>query len=512
MLARSRDRDINIDQDLRAPAAEDRCAVIDIGSNSIRLVAYQNAGRAPLPLFNEKVMCGLGRGLASTGRLDPDGVRMALDNLVRFRGLVDAMGITQVHVLATAAVRDAVNGRDFADEVERRARFAIHIVTGEEEARLSAWGVLSGIPDADGVMGDLGGGSLELVDIHEQAAGSHATVPLGPLRLGDLAGGSMRRARTIVQRELATLPWLGQLAGRRFYAVGGSWRNLARVMMDQLGYPLPVIHHYAVPGSQAAVLLEQMVRLAKDKARRLPSVSRRRADTLPLAALVLREVLALGPPAELVFSANGLREGCLFDQLAPDERLLDPLEVGIRAIAGEGRFRFSVDRLKAFMSPILVDVAPPVRRLARAVCLLSDIAWMEHPDHRAQHAYQRALYLPATGIDHAGRAFLALAMLARYGAATDGAEAAVARRLLPEADQVIAIRVGLALRLAYTLSGGATSVLEDSRLAFDGATLTLEIGSSGLMLAGDALDRRIDALARTLAAAGRVVVTGDGRR
>ncbi|TAD87635.1 MAG: exopolyphosphatase [Alphaproteobacteria bacterium] len=486
--------------------AEGRVAVIDIGSNSIRLVAYQDGGRAPLPLFNEKVMCGLGRGLAATGLLDPEGVRLALDNLVRFRGLVDAMGIGTVHVLATAAVRDAANGADFARAVQERAHFTIRIISGEEEARLSAWGVLSGIPEADGLVGDLGGGSLELVDIRGGGAGDHATLPLGPLRLADLSGGDLRETRRIVRAELARLPWIRNLRDREFYAVGGSWRSLARVMMDRLDYPLHVIHHYSVNTHDALRLLEAMIRLPRDKVRRLPAVSRRRADSLPLAALTLFEVLRQAPPSRLVFSANGLREGCLYDQLPPSERRSDPLEMALAAIAGGGRFQFSVEQLKQFLKPVLEDFSAQALRLTRAACQLSDIAWVEHPDYRARHAYERALHLPVTGIDHPGRGFLALALCARYGGPLEGPEVAVARRVAGDELSRQAVRVGLGLRLAFTLSGGATSVLTDSALVVEPDTLRLSIGSSGVMLAGDALDRRVDALAKTMDRQGQVMV------
>jgi len=139
--------------------------IVDVGSNSIRLVVYERASRAPLPVFNEKVLCGLARGLDATGRLNPEGVEMALANIDRFTTLAHNMKVTSLDLLATAAVRDAADGEDFMRELERRPGIKAHIVSGKDEARFSGFGVICGMPDASGVMGDLGGGSLQITGL-----------------------------------------------------------------------------------------------------------------------------------------------------------------------------------------------------------------------------------------------------------------------------------------------------------------------------------------------------------
>jgi exopolyphosphatase/guanosine-5'-triphosphate,3'-diphosphate pyrophosphatase len=138
------------------PATGDRrVAVIDIGSNSIRLEIFDGLTRAFCPLFNEKVICALGRDLKSTGRLSEKGAELALINLPRFTRMARGMGAARIDMLATAAVREAENGAEFIAEVERRCGQEVRVLSGAEEARISALGVLAGIPDADGIMGDL---------------------------------------------------------------------------------------------------------------------------------------------------------------------------------------------------------------------------------------------------------------------------------------------------------------------------------------------------------------------
>ena len=141
-------------------------AIVDIGSNSVRLVAFDNLDRSPIPAFNEKSLCALGNGVFSTGRLSKNGMEKALSALKRFRVLIDIMGITDVHVIATAAARDATNGPEFLSAAQDALGGAeVKLLSGQREAQLSAFGVLSGVHNPDGVVGDLGGGSLELIDV-----------------------------------------------------------------------------------------------------------------------------------------------------------------------------------------------------------------------------------------------------------------------------------------------------------------------------------------------------------
>ena len=153
-------------------------AVIDIGSNSVRLVIYEEMARSLVSIFNEKTMCGLGREVQSSGLLAPDAVAKALTSLRRFRALCRIMKVGRVHAIATAACRDASNGPEFIAKAEQICRVRIEILSGPREAQLSALGVVSGIHRPDGIVGDLGGGSLELVDISGHRVRKGVTLPL----------------------------------------------------------------------------------------------------------------------------------------------------------------------------------------------------------------------------------------------------------------------------------------------------------------------------------------------
>ena len=287
-------------------------AIVDIGSNSVRLVAYESHSRAPTPTFNEKALCGLGRGVATSGLLPEDGVAKALAALQRFRVLCDTMRISDVRGIATAAVRDAANGPQFLALAERAIGCKIELLSGQQEARFSALGVVSSIHGADGIVGDLGGGSLELTEVKNGEAGAGLTLPLGGLSLMDLSERSPKKAAKIVRETLSGVKLLQSLAGRTFYAVGGTWRALARLHMRQRQYPMNVMHNYVIPSRDALEFARLVERIEVDALMAIEAVSSARRPLLAYGAAVLEEIIRLANPKEIVISALGVREGLLY--------------------------------------------------------------------------------------------------------------------------------------------------------------------------------------------------------
>lgn len=477
-----------------APSDGGRVGILDIGSNSIRLVVYDSLSRSPATLFNEKALCGLGRGLEGSGRLHPDGVRAAMETLRRFAVLARAQGVGRIDILATAAVRDAADGHAFSQAVEALLGAPVQVIGGDEEARLSALGVLSGTPDADGLAGDLGGASVELSELAHRGVGMRATLPLGPLRLREAAGGDLDRAGQIIDRHLAGLHWLTRIAGRTIYPVGGAWRALARLHMAESGYPLHVIHHYAIGGSDAAEFLPRVAGLPLKTLERMAGVNRRRVETLPLAALLLARIAAVAQPAQLVLSALGLREGRLYDMLDPVERERDPLLVACGDILRQsGRFALDSEEVLRWVAPLFSN--PATARLRRAAVLVSEVASREHPDYRGEIAFFRVLRMASVAMTHAERAYLALAAASRYEGSNVPGYATPYLPLLNPAQQLEARRLGVALRLAYTLSGGAPGVLPLVALSIRDRKLVLVAEPEGGALVNDTVRRRLETVA-----------------
>jgi exopolyphosphatase / guanosine-5'-triphosphate,3'-diphosphate pyrophosphatase len=485
-----------------------RCGVVDLGSNSVRLVVFEGRGRNPVPVFNEKAVLGLGRGLQTTGALNEAAVPQAITVIARYHAIARAMGAAPVEILATAAVRDATNGEAFVEALARRVPgVPIRILAGEEEASLSADGVLLGFPGADGILGDLGGGSLELVDLRHGHAARMASLPIGAIRLSDRAGGDVQRARGIAGAELATLPWLAEGRERDLFLVGGAWRALARIHIAQTAYPLSIVHHYVLGREEARDLAGVLTAATRRTLERMPGAPAKRLSELPFAATALRRLLRATNARRVVFSANGLREGWYARLLPEAVRQEDPMLSAGRDLAA----RFARDTalppaLIRWTGAAFANETPGQRALREAACWLSDTGAYDHPDHRAEQAFLRILRQPGIGLDHHERAFLALAVALRYEPETDAPFLTTARVLLDGAAMRRAEAIGASLRLAYTLCGGTPVLLEDTRLERLGDRLRLTLVEGSGVFAGDSIQRRLEVLAATLGLAGELEV------
>lgn len=493
-----------------APAGA-RVAVIDIGSNSVRLVVFDGLKRAPIQLFNEKVLCGLGRNLPVDGTMDDEAMDRAAAAVRRFALLARDMGVASTVAVATAAVREAGNGAEFVTRLQDASGIVVSVLTGEEEARYSAHGVLAGCPGADGLMGDLGGGSLELVSLRQGALGPAATLPLGPLRLAPVRKGGRLAAHGHIDDVLGSVPWLDDGNGRDLYIVGGAWRALGRIHMQRVGYPLRVLHGYAIRAADMEAEADLIAGLGKQSLRDLEGVPKERLETLPLAALTLLRVLRLARPKRIFFSAWGLREGLVHDLLPEELRDDDPLLSAAREACGRrARSPDLADSLAQWLAPLEDDDDDPsAARMRQATALLSDVGWRFHPDYRAEQAMQEVLRAQLVGLDHVERIQLALAVFARYTAKSGGIEQRRLRRLLPDGVADLARRRGLALRLAHTLSGGAPGVLPHAHLTRDKKTLTLSLSGPARTLMGEVVTRRLEALARACDCQPRIVEGDD---
>ena len=475
---------------------ERRTAVIDIGSNSIRLVVYQGPPRLPAILFNEKVLAGLGRSLAASGTIDAEAMAVAATALARFAGVAREMAADEVRTVATAAVRDASNGGELIALAEREG-LAVELLSGEQEASAAGYGVLSGIPEADGVVGDLGGGSLELVRVVAGTVTDRASFPLGVLRLAALRDGATSRLGATVAKLLADAGWTGRAKGLPLYLVGGSWRALARLDMETTGYPLPVIHQYAMPPDTVARLARTVQHFTKARLKEVPGLSSGRIPTLGDAAALLAVLVKELRASTTIVSAYGLREGLLHGALDPTTRALDPLIVAVRD-EGEraGRFPEHGTLLDEWIAPLFAGDAAEAARLREAACHLADVGWRANPEFRAERGVEIALHGNWVGIDAEGRARVAQALWTSLGGAMTS-PAPLLRLAGPEA-LAQATRWGLAMRLGQRLSGGLAGPLQRSRLSADGEALRLHLPSADRGLYGEAVAKRHAALAQAM--------------
>ena len=466
-------------------------------------MVYEGMTRAPTAIFNEKVLAGLGRQVQTTGLLPPDAIAIALAAFRRFRALCDTLQVRRIWAIATAACRDADNGQAFIAQAQRILKTPIKILSGTREAHLTGLGVVSGMHKPDGIVGDLGGGSLELIDVHGANVRHGLTLPLGGLALADIAGKSIKRAAKFVEKTLAEVDMLEAGAGRTFYAVGGTWRALARLHMWQTGYPFHVMHNYRIGAREALEFARLVHRVDTETLSKIEVVSAQRRPLLAYAALVMEQLVRAIKPKDVVISVLGVREGLLYSRLKQKERARDPL---IAAADELNELRSRSPRhgeeliawTERFMASSGIEETAEERRLRHAACLLADIGWRAHPEYRGEQSMNIIANGAFVAIDHPGRAYLALAVYFRHAGVGED-ELSPRLRELASTRMLDRARVlGAAFRVAYIISAAQSGVLPKTPMQVKRGKLVLSMQGKSRALAGDRLAARLRQLGRLI--------------
>src|SRR6056297_2560361 len=477
-----------------------RVGVVDVGSNSVRLVVFDGAARSPAYFYNEKIMCALGAGMSETGCLNPQGRDRALAAIKRFRLLSEGMGTGPLSAVATAAVREAKDGPDFRDQVEKETGIRLHVIDGQEEARLSAQGVLLGWPGSYGLVCDIGGSSMELAEISGGRVGRRVTSALGPLKLRDMKGGKRARAAHIAEVVAGLSETMGPQEDRLFL-VGGSWRAFAKIDMLRRGYPLHVLHEYRmsrkdVRATAALIAKSDMVEL-----RKAAGVSEARASLLPLAAPVLTSLVDAFQPHDIAVSSYGIREGMLYEQMPGDLRARDPLIEACRFNeAKDARLPGFGRTLHAFIAPLFEGRGEDHFRLVRAACLLHDVAWRAHPDYRHEACFDLATRANMAGLAHRERVVLGLALLHRYKNSRSGTRFEPLFGLLSETEARGAEQLGKAMRFGAMFSGQDAERMGRLEWTPRRKRLIFHLAEGTADLLGEVAEARFQALADSLGA------------
>ena len=485
----------------------ERVGVLDVGSNSVRLVIFDGAARSPAYFFNEKLLCGLGRGVKETGRLDPEGRRRALGAMRRFAKLLEAFECSRFSAVATAAVRDARDGDEFRDEVERETGIQIHVIDGIEEARLAAQGVLLGWPSADGVVCDIGGSSMEIARVGRGEVGERATTPLGPQMLSGLGGGK-KAVKAAIRAAIAQIA--PRFAGsKRLYLVGGSWRSIARIDMERRDYPLKVLHEYVMTPTDVRETVKFIAETGIEALRADTGTSLERMELVPLASQVLKETVKALGAREICVSAYGLREGLLYEEMPDQLKRRDPLIEAARfAEAKDARIPGFGRRLFHFLQPLHRNASAKRLRLIRAACLLHDVSWRAHSDHRHEVCFDNVTRANLGGLDHKGRVFIGLSLLHRYKNSRAGSHFEPYFNLLTERERGDAEALGKAMRFGAMFAPHASDHMSRLEWQPKKKILRLMLDRHSSALWGEVAEARFASLAAALGAECQMKIKG----
>jgi exopolyphosphatase/guanosine-5'-triphosphate,3'-diphosphate pyrophosphatase len=483
-----------------------RVGVVDVGSNSVRLVVFDGAARSPAYFYNEKVMAGLGAGLAETGRLNPVGRMRAVSAIRRFAALAEGMGIRPLTAVATAAVREAEDGEEFRAEVERETGIKLWVIDGREEARLSAQGVLLGWPGSYGIVCDIGGSSMEIADLEDGKVGRRETSPLGPLRLSHFT--TKKALKDHIRAVIADLhAKMDHETGKRLFLVGGSWRAIARIDMERRGYPLTVLHEYRMSTQYVALTQSYIEATNPEVVRNRASISADRMSLVPIAIVVLRELVKAFRPKDITVSSYGIREGMLYEQMPAELRARDPLIEACRfAEAKDARLPGFGKILYDFVLPLFPKADWQKKRIIKAACLLHDVTWRAHPDYRDEVAFDNATRANLGGLKHRERVFLGLSLLHRYSNKREGSRFEKIFQLLSVEDLQEAEVLGKAMRLGAMLWLGAEETPGELIWRPKKRDLELVLSAHARPLFGEVAQSRLNALAASLRATVNVTI------
>ncbi len=475
-----------------------RVGVIDVGSNSVRMVVFDGAARSPAYFYNEKIMCALGAGLTETGRLNPTGRERALSAIARFSKLGEGMGILPLVTVATAAVREAEDGPEFCAEVEAKTGVKIQVIDGQEEARLSAQGVLLGWPGSYGLVCDIGGSSMELANLSEGEVGRRVTSPLGPLKLREIKGKKNRSA--FIKTTMKDLhDDMKNPSGMRLFLVGGSWRAIARIDMERRGYPLTVLHEYRMTARRISRTAKYIAQSDLEELRKRCGISEARMALVPQAAMVLNELMRRFKPKDVAVSSYGIREGMLYEQMPDELRQRDPLIEAARfAEHKDARLPGFGKKLYDFVMPLFPRVGWQRKRIIRAACLLHDVSWRAHPDYRAEVTFDNATRANLGGLKHSERVMLGLALLTRYTSKTSNTPFENLFTLMSPEQRREAVILGTAMRFGAMLWLNGDEPPGKLKWKPKSRSLTLHLAKAAKPLFGEVAEARFRALGAAL--------------
>ena len=460
--------------------------VIDIGSNSIRMVIYRRYGRYPLPLFNERVTVKLGEGLDQNEMLSPDKIALALSALRRFSHIMNAMSLERTIVVATAAVRRAKNAAVFTTPAEEIIGVPITVLSAQDEARLVTLGLTANMPHVSCLVADLGGGSLELVLVKEGQVQKSTSLNMGHLST---------RTESEIGTLLCAVDWLGDVAGATLYGIGGSFRALGSAYVKRSNYPLFLLHRLEL---NVPTVLDILTSLQGDEPD-LQGIPAGRRDSIGMAADIMAALIRRSGVSQLAISGTSIRDGLVADMDTGFSPKKDPLLSACKEIANHSqRFDGLNDVLIDCLSPIasLLDIPDP-QRLLKAACLLSDISWNEPSELRGALATDRILALPIFSLSHKERAWLAKVVYHRYiGMKENKPTLPVFNRLLTPAESKGALALGVGLRFALIYCAGIPDYLSAIQFKVTDEAIYYDVAAHGLPLFDEHSERRLRVFAK----------------
>ena len=474
-----------------------RIGIIDIGSNSIRLVVFDGPRRSPLYLYNEKVFFRL--GLQSFGKKAFDNATLkAVSRIInRYVAICQNMEIHKIIMFGTSALREASNSDVLVEEIRKNTSICVDVISGEKEAFYAAQGILLGFPNAEGIICDLGGNSVEFANICKRVIAECNSTLLGPLAITKLEN-KIEDIDRYIRKQLLGAVNANAAKDKPFFLIGGSWRAIAKIHMQRTQYPLKIIQGYKVKSKKIKKTLEFIQDSSFITKYDEINISADRLELLPLSARLLEIIIDELQIKTLTFSSFGVREGFLYHNLSEAEKKKDPLIEAAKFFEKkETRFPNMSKHTFKWISPLYENLPRKTKRVILAATKLHDIAWIAHPDYKTEMCLELVTRSNISGLSHKERVFLAMILLFRHKAKPEKVFNSKLFKIVSKKKRKIARVLGKGLKLASTVLG-ELSLFDKIDFRLKAHEVELCFQSKIDFVNGEVVERRIQELNKAL--------------
>jgi exopolyphosphatase/guanosine-5'-triphosphate,3'-diphosphate pyrophosphatase len=484
-------------------------AIIDLGSNSIRMLIYDNLLNSQIPIFNEKAICELGKNLDKTGKLDPKGSDFALSVLQRFKRILSNLKVKKFKIIGTAAIREATDSKLFVAKVKKILKKKVQVLTGIEEAENSALGVIIGFQRVNGVVVDLGGGSLEIARVEKNIIYEKISLPLGVLRLFNQPKRNKDKINSIISFYLNKIEWLRKGKTKNLYLCGGTWRTLLNAHIFKTNYPLSILHQYKLPAIEALKFSNRLSSVKLIKSEKLVGVTKSRTNYIPIGSYILSSLIKICDPSNILCSVSGVREGSLINKAYLNILKKDSLNRSVHFIAlKKGDFGENYIKLYNFLKKIFPnkDENFPFRLLLPA-CSLSNFDWGLGTYQRAELVFHEVINSPILKLSHNDRIKLGLVSFWRH-CSTKYYPDLEFLKLLSNSEITACRRIGAALRFASSISVISSIFYEKIKIyVANEKTLILKVPKKYSQVISNQVQKRLKSLAEEMNLKQEIVYT-----
>ncbi len=476
----------------------EKIAIIDLGSNSLRLVLVDILEGGYFSVVDElKETVRLAQDMELDGFLQPVRVAQTIKTLKMFRRLCDANKVEKIYAYATAAVRKAKNQRGFLDEVLATTGIKLRVLDSEEEAQLVYQGVINSMEIPRGLIVDIGGGSIQLIYYNRKSLLEHVTLPSGAVVLTDMfkAEGisAIERAERIeryVTEQLEQIEWLKDIApDTKLIGVGGSFRNIGKISRMLKKYPLDMTHNYTVGSNEFESIYKNIRPLDLDKTMKIRGLSSVRADIFPAALSAVHAIVDYIGAEEIVVSGGGLREGAMFKYAVPstnEKPISDVLGHSIYTLLNffgeniahaEQVYNLSIQLFKQLK--VLHKLPRAYVRVLRTAAMLHDcgnhVKYYNHHKHSCYIILNSNLY----GISHKDLVMAAFVASMHRKGDVNTVEFMKYRDMLTEEDVDAILKLGVIVRIAESLDRSMSSVITGLTCDVLGDSVIMKTESEG---------------------------------